>query len=197
MSGPIRLAIYLPTLVSGGTERAMLNLAVGFVSRGYAVDFVLAQCEGSFMTQFPESVRLIELNSLHVKAGRSVISLPALVHYINKERPMALFTALHANIIAIWARRMAGVPLRIVISEQNTFSLHNQMLPIGLRQLMLGLIGQYYPKADVIAAVSEGVAEDLARVARIPDGIESKSSTIQSSLPTWLKKYKRKSTIHG
>jgi glycosyltransferase involved in cell wall biosynthesis len=168
MTGPKRLAIYLPTLVSGGTERAMLNLAVGFVSRGYAVDFVLAQCEGSFMPQFPERVRLIELNSRHVRAGRSVISLPALVHYICKERPMALFTALHTNLIAIWARRIAGVPLSIVISEQNTFSIHNQILPIGFRQLMLGLIAQYYPKADVIAAVSEGVAEDLACVARIP-----------------------------
>jgi glycosyltransferase involved in cell wall biosynthesis len=168
MAGAKRLAIYLPTLVSGGTERAMLNLAVGFVSRGYAVDFVLAQCEGSFMPQFPDSVRLIELNSLQVRAGRSVISLPALVHYICKEHPTALFTALHANIIAIWARQIAGKPFNLVISEQNTFSKHNQMLPIGFRQLMLGLVGRYYPKADVISAVSEGVAEDLARVARIP-----------------------------
>jgi glycosyltransferase involved in cell wall biosynthesis len=146
----------------------MLNLAVGFVSRGYPVDFVLAQSEGSFMAQFPELVRLIELNYLHVRAGRSIVSLPALVHYICKERPAALFTALHANIIAVWAKRISRVPLSLVISEQNTFSIHNQMLPIGLRQLMLGLIGQCYPKADVIAAVSEGVAEDLARVGRIP-----------------------------
>ena len=38
-----RLAIYLPTLVEGGAERVLLNLAVGFVKRGYPVDFVLAR----------------------------------------------------------------------------------------------------------------------------------------------------------
>jgi glycosyltransferase involved in cell wall biosynthesis len=163
-----RLAIYLPTLVGGGAERALLNLAVGFTSRGYPVDFVLAQCEGAFMSQFPESVRLVELNSLHVRAGRSIISLPALVHYIRKERPAALITGLHANVIAIWARRIAGVPLCLMITEQNTFSLQNQMLPIGYRRLMLSLVTQNYPKADVIAAVSEGVADDLFYSARIP-----------------------------
>jgi glycosyltransferase involved in cell wall biosynthesis len=163
-----RLAIFLPTLVSGGAERALLNLAVGFARRDYSVDFVLAQCEGSFMPQFPASVRLVELNPHHVKAGRSILSIPALVRYIRKERPQALFTGLHANVIAIWARRLAGVPLRLVISEQNTLSLQNKMLPIGFRQIMLGLIRQNYLFADVIAAVSEGVADDLSRTARLP-----------------------------
>lgn len=163
-----RLAIYLPTLVSGGTERAMLNLAVGFVQRGFSVDFVLAQCEGSFMAHIPEAVRLIELNSMHVRAGRSVISLPALVRYIRKERPSALFTALHANVIAVWARWIAGVPFSLVISEQNTLSIHNKMLPTGYQQIMLGLIKRSYPMADVIAAVSEGVADDLALTIGIP-----------------------------
>jgi len=162
-----RLAIFLPNLVSGGTERAMINLADGLARRGYPVDFVLSQCEGSFMGQFPKSARLIELNRMRVGAGRSIISLPALIRYIRKERPSALFTALHSNVIAIWARQVAGVPLRLVISEQNTFSVHNQMLPIGYQQLMLWLIRQNYPSADVIAAVSEGVADDLRRTTRI------------------------------
>jgi glycosyltransferase involved in cell wall biosynthesis len=163
-----RLAIYLPTLVGGGAERALLNLAVGFARQGYPIDFVLAQCEGAFMSQFPDSVRLVELNRVHLKAGRSVASLPLLVRYIRKERPRALITGLHANVIAIWAKQLAHVPLRLVISEQNTFSIHNQMLPIGYRQLMLALIRQYYPLADVVSGVSEGVADDLSCSARIP-----------------------------
>jgi glycosyltransferase involved in cell wall biosynthesis len=54
-----------------------------------------------------------------------------------------------------------------VISEQNTFSVHNQMLPMGYRQFMLELIRWNYPLADVISAVSEGAADDLSHVARI------------------------------
>lgn len=162
-----RLAIFLPTLVSGGTERSLLNLAVGFVRRGYATDFILAQCEGSFMPQVPDIVRLVELNPRHVKAGRSILSLPYLVRYLRRERPAALFTALHANIIAVWARQLARVPFRLVISEQNTFSVHNQMLPFGYQQLMVELVRKNYPLADVISAVSGGVADDLSRVARV------------------------------
>jgi len=163
-----RLAIYLPTLVEGGAERILLNLATGFAKRGYPVDFVLAQREGVYMSQFPDSLRLVELNPVHVKFGRSILSLPALVRYIRRERPAALLTGLQANIIAIWAKRLAGVPLRLVISEHSTFSLHVQMLPLGYRQLLSWLIRANYPLADKIIAVSKGVADDLSISARIP-----------------------------
>ena len=135
-----RLAIYLPNLGGGGAERTLLNLAIGFSHRNYPVDFVLAQREGQFLDQIPDSVRLIVLNPLQLNAGRTVLSLPALVQYMRKERPSALVTSLHANIIAIWAKKIAGTPLRLVISEQNTFSVHNQMMPVGLRRLNLDLV---------------------------------------------------------
>ncbi len=162
------LTIYLPTLVGGGAERVMLNLAVGFVERGFPVDFVLAQCEGAFMSEFPQNVHLVELNPVKLKFGRSIFSLPALIRYIRRERPAALLTSLHANIIAIWAKRLAGVPLRLVISEQNTFSLQNQMLSGGAGKLMPWLIRWNYPLADEITAVSEGAALDLSISGKIP-----------------------------
>jgi glycosyltransferase involved in cell wall biosynthesis len=163
-----RLAIFLPTLVGGGAERSMINLAVGLAGRGYAVDFVLAQCEGAFMAQFPDTVRLVELNRLRLKGGRSIRSFPALVRYMRNERPIALITALHANVFAVWAKRIAGIPVRLVLSEQNTFSMENQELPPGLQQVMVALVRWTYPHADVVSAVSEGAADDLACVARMP-----------------------------
>lgn len=163
-----RLAIYLPTLVGGGAERVMLNLAAGFADRGYSVDFVLAQCEGAFLEEFPESVHLVKLNHRKVKFGRSILSLPALIRYIRRERPAALLTGLHTNIIAIWAKQLAGIPFQLAISEHNTFSLQNQMLPWGSRQVMHWLIRAYYPMADTIITVSEGAADDLVISARIP-----------------------------
>jgi glycosyltransferase involved in cell wall biosynthesis len=163
-----KIAIYLPTLVGGGAERVFLNLAEGFARKGYSVDFILAQREGYFMDQLPDCVRLIVLNPIALKAGRSIFSLPALVRYMRQERPLALLTGLHANIIAIWAKKIAGVPLKLVISEHNTFSMQNQMLPIGFRQLMAELVRRNYPSADRIIVVSEGAADDLTISARIP-----------------------------
>src|SRR4030042_6873891 len=95
-------AIYLPTLIGGGAERVMLNLASGFVNRGYQVDRVLAQCEGAFVSQIPDSLNLVELNRVHVNKGRTILSLPSPVRYIRRERPIALLSGLHANIIATW-----------------------------------------------------------------------------------------------
>jgi glycosyltransferase involved in cell wall biosynthesis len=162
------LVIYLPTLVGGGAERVMMNLATGFIKSGVKVDFVLAQREGAFMTAFPDSIPLIVLNSTQRKSGRSIFSLPALVRYIRRERPDALLTGLHANIIAIWAKRLARVPLRVVISEHNTISMARKFQPRYFRILSNWLIQKNYPFADQIVAVSKGVADDLSVISKIP-----------------------------
>lgn len=159
--------IYLPTLVGGGAERVMINLATGFMKRGVSVDFVLAQREGAFVSAFPNSVPLVELNHKQKKFGRSIVSLPALIRYIRRERPDALLTGLHANIIAIWAKWLSGVPFRVVITEHNTISMARKTQPKAFGILSNWLIRKNYPNADEIVAVSEGVADDLAAIARI------------------------------
>jgi glycosyltransferase involved in cell wall biosynthesis len=163
-----RLAIFLPGLYGGGAERITLNLAAGISRQGYAVDLVLAQAEGPYLAELPDSVRLVELNARHRSGLRTMASFPALVRYLRHARPDALLSALHANIIALWARRVAGIPQRVVISEHNTFSHRQQELPKWYRLPMLRLLRRFYPWANGIVAVSEGVADDLAQVAGIP-----------------------------
>ena len=41
-----RVCIFLPALLGGGAERAMVNLAAGFVRRGVPVDMVLGIVKG-------------------------------------------------------------------------------------------------------------------------------------------------------
>jgi glycosyltransferase involved in cell wall biosynthesis len=164
-----RLAIFLPGLLGGGAERTMLNLAQGFAGRGYAVDLVLAQAEGPYLDQVPESVRLVELNTRHRSARRTLASLPALVRYLRREEPDGLLSALNrANIAAVWAWRLASIPGRVVISEQNTFSSWLEKSSRWRTWLMLQLVRSFYPWADAITAVSEGVADDLAQVVGVP-----------------------------
>jgi glycosyltransferase involved in cell wall biosynthesis len=160
---PKRLAIFVPGLCGGGAERAMLKLARGIAERGYAVDLVLARAEGPYLAEVPESVRLVNL-----KASRVLISLPALVRYLRRERPEALLSVLHANVIALWARRLAGVPTRVVVSERNTLSHDARRSPDLRVRLEPQLARRFYPWADGIVAVSKGVADDLAQVTGIP-----------------------------
>jgi glycosyltransferase involved in cell wall biosynthesis len=158
-----RLAFFLPGLYDGGAERIMLNLAEGIASRGYSIDLVLARAEGPFMDDIPDSVRLVDL-----KATRVLSSTPALVRYLRQERPIALLSILYANIVALWARRLAGIPLRIILGEHNTLS----SVARGENDLRLRfypvIAKWFYPWADGIVAVSGGVADDLAQTIKIP-----------------------------
>lgn len=158
-----RIAFFLPGLYEGGAERVILNLAKGVAERGYLVDLVLARAEGPYMSQVPPCVRLIDL-----KAARVLTSLPSLIRYLRSEQPTTLLSALFANVIALMARRLSGLPQRLVISEHNTLSsvMHNQ--PDLRWQLYPKMAGWLYPGADEIIAVSNGVAEDLARTTTVP-----------------------------
>jgi glycosyltransferase involved in cell wall biosynthesis len=158
-----RFAFFLPGLYDGGAERIMLNLANGITSRGYLVDLVLARAEGPFMGQVPDSVRLVDLN-----APRVISSTPALVRYIRRERPKALLSILYANYIALWARRLSGVPMRVILGEHNTLSSVVRGSDDPRLHLYPSLAKWFYPWADGIVAVSGGVADDLAKSARIP-----------------------------
>src|SRR5438309_4832649 len=95
-----RIALFHPALSFGGIERVMLNLARGFLARGTAVDYVVADGKGELRGELPDGVRLFDLHSPHVSR-----SLPGLVRYLRTERPPVLLSASdHANTIAIWAK---------------------------------------------------------------------------------------------
>jgi glycosyltransferase involved in cell wall biosynthesis len=158
-----RLAFFLPGLYDGGAERIVLNLTKGISERGYAVDLVLARAEGPYMSQIPAAVRLIDL-----KTPRVIASMPALVKYLQCERPSALISGMFTNIMALWARRLCGFPQRLIITEHNSLSSIVKNKNDLRWKLYPKLAGQYYPWADTIIAVSQDVANDLEQTAKIP-----------------------------
>ncbi len=162
MSGQV--ALFLPSLEGGGAEGVVVGLAAGFSERGLQVDLVLPRAVGSYRNQVTPGVRIVDL-----RAPRVLASLPALVQYLRRERPQALLSTLdHANLVALWARRMARVPARLVIREANTLSRVSQRETQVKTRLMPRLMRRFYPWADAIVAVSEGVAGDLAQAIGLP-----------------------------
>ncbi len=157
-----RLAILLPGLYDGGAERTLLNLSEGITGRGFPVDLVLARAEGPYMAEIPNSVRVIDL-----KAERVLLCLPALVHYLRSERPVVMLSTLYANILAVWARCLAGFPRRVVLNEQNTLSSVSSGENDLRWKLYPELARWFYPWADAITAVSKGVADDLILATRL------------------------------
>jgi len=159
--GKQSIALFLPSLRGGGAERMMINLARGFSEQGLEVDLVLAKAEGPYLSQVPPEVRVIDLDS-----SRVLTSLPGLVRYLRCERPRTLLSTLdHANIVAIWARKLARVPNRLVVRVANNLSESASNAPSLRGRLMPRLVQKFYPLADTVVAVSQGVANDLTSTA--------------------------------
>ncbi len=142
----------------------MLKLAGGMARLGYDVDLVLSRAEGGYLTEVDGAVRVVDL-----RAGRVLASLPRLVRYLRRERPTAMLSSLnYVNIVGIWARRLAGVPTRLVVNEQNTISFEAPHSRRRRQRMVPRLARRFYPWADDVVAVSEGAADDLVRAVGLP-----------------------------
>ena len=164
MSPKTRVGVYIPDLTGGGAERAMLKLAAGLGGQDVAVDFLVANAKGAYLSQIPGNVNFIDL-----KAGQPRSSLRDLVRYLQREQPVALVSALHnANIVALWAKKLARVPTRNILSIQNNFSAEKQGRQTLRKRFIEFTVARFYAWADEIVAVSAGVADDLSRTLGLP-----------------------------
>ena len=163
-TGFTRLAIFLPSLNGGGAERVMVTLANAMAARGFRVDLVLAAARGPYLKDVVPAVRVVDL-----KAGRVIKALLPLAGYLRRERPVAMLSAMgHANVVALLARKLARVSVRVVVSERNTISVgHSQARGVAAR-INFRLVRLLYPSADGICTVSQAVSDDLAVFARLP-----------------------------
>ncbi len=152
-----RFAVFAPNMAGGGAERAAVQLAAGLAGRGYETDLVLASAEGPRISEIPDSVELVDLG-----ARRVLTSLPALVRYLRRAQPDGMASVLdHANIVALWARRIARYPEKLVVVEQNNLSSAAGHGKSMRDRMMPRIASRFYPWADCIAGVSEGVVADL------------------------------------
>ncbi len=142
----------------------VITLARGFADRDFAVDLVAANAKGEFASQVPSGVRIVDL-----KARRVLTSLPGLVQYLQQARPIGIIAAMdHSSIVAIWARKLAGVGTRVIATTHTHLSQVLKNASALKARVMPFLIRHTYPFADAIVAVSNGVADDLATLTRLP-----------------------------
>lgn len=159
------VAFFLPSLNGGGAERVILNLAQGITERGLPVDLVLAAAEGAFLDQLPASVRLVDLH-----ASRVLWSVGPLAGYLRRERPRVLISSMnYANLVALWAARLAGRTTPVVVTVHTTLSESSRQQQRRLTgHIWPLLLRTFYPWAYRVVAVSRGAADDLARASGLP-----------------------------
>ena len=193
MPAQAHLALFIRSLAGSGPGRMLVNLSRAFAERGHVVDLVLAQAKGPYLHEVPDSVRVVDLQTptvlqclplivqapqifgalapalLDVHAPRVLGSIPALARYLRRERPTAILSAQHyGNIAALAATRLASVQTRLVITQRTHLASYVQQGKKRRKRLVTRLLRRFYPWADAIVTVSEGVAEDLALTASLP-----------------------------
>lgn len=162
------ISVFVPNLKVGGAELSMLEIAEGLAARGLIVDLVLIEAEGEFMKHLSNNIRVVNLAS-----RRTRYSIWKLYCYLKKERPKGLISALDgANVIAILAKFLSRVPTHLIITINshlsNAYNTNNNHRLAKFNVLVLFKILRFaYQYADEIVAISEGVADDLARITKI------------------------------
>jgi glycosyltransferase involved in cell wall biosynthesis len=160
------IAIFASFSGQGGVERMIVNLCQGLVEMGCCLDLVLVKSRSAHLEHLPQNVRVFQL-----KAKHTLSSFLELAGYLRRERPDAMLAAKdRAGKVAVFARKLAGVDMRLVFRIGTTVS---AALVGGnlLRRLAWFLpMRLIYPRADAIVAVSQGVAADLGKITGLDNG---------------------------
>jgi glycosyltransferase involved in cell wall biosynthesis len=161
---PLTVAIYMHDLAGGGVERQTLSLAEQLGELGVSVTLVLHQVRGQLLPQLPPGLKVFDLRS-----RRTLQDIPRLSAYLYRTRPDILLANLdHNNIAALVANGLAGGRTKTVICQHNPISSDfteferwtYRFVPLAYRLLA--------PFMSQAVAVSDGVADELRTLARLP-----------------------------
>lgn len=159
-----RLAIFAATSGHSGVDRVINNLLGEFARRGLKVDLLSIVGHGPYLQSVPAGVRLIQFKARHANS-----SLPALVRYLQQESPLALLTDKdRVNRVALLAARIAGVGTRVGVRVGTTVSVKIKSRSWLERRFQYWSMRRLYPHAHCVIVPSQGAAQDLARLTRLP-----------------------------
>lgn len=154
------IALFLPTLYSGGAERVQINLARYFLAQGLRVDLVVCKYFGSLKDKVPSGVRLVSLD-----ASRVMFSLPAYLRYLRVARPSVVLSSVeNTNIISCVGKMFSSHRHRLIVRLDNSLTEPGR-LPLQMhRWLVTAAIACTFHAADEFVAVSDGLKTQLGHL---------------------------------
>jgi len=163
------IAFFIPSLEGGGAEKNIINFFKNLNESEYNVSLILAEKQGDFLKFVPTWVKIFDLKT---KSRAYFLIFLKLIEYFKNESPDILVSAFpHFNIICLIAKQVAKSKTKIIITEhinlsslsKNASSVFNSFIS---RFVLPFFVKSFYPKSDAIICVSNGVAEDLLKIAK-------------------------------
>ncbi|SFV28519.1 Glycosyltransferase involved in cell wall bisynthesis [Devosia crocina] len=159
----MRIGLFFWSLELGGVEHMMVELARALVERGHSVTLILARAARPDEYLPDPRIGIVRLGC--ATTPRTILKLAV---HLSSLRYDLLYTAMPTtNIAAIAAISLARVPTKLVISERSNPVLEARHAPTWRYRAAFTLQPFVYPLADAIVAVSAGLADALAKSARL------------------------------
>ncbi len=186
------IAILAGSLEGGGAEKALLRLAKAFSNKGCRIDFLIFSKDPrsynlsnnirviavdpsplsvlfKYLIQLPLKTSIIVFIALIYKKRKKLRSLPNIINYLTTNSPDVFISSITAHdFIAMWAKYILKGKTQFVIRLANSVEWSKSSKDFLERQYQY-LIRHWYPKADKIISVSQGLADEIAELSGVPD----------------------------
>jgi len=164
-----------------GIDKIITSIANHLDKKLYTVNIAAGASDGDTMGQLDPEITFTNLHTT------SIIPLFfSLVGYLRREKPDIIISAgAHLNVVSVVANIVSGIRAKNIVKETNTFSLlastaRNAKNRFMARFILPFFVAFFYPKADAMVSVSEGVAKDL--LVRFPNLKKEKMHVIYNPL---------------
>lgn len=174
---------FLPHLGGGGAEMNAVRVSLYLKQYGFTPSFAVCRGNGSYERFLPKTTKVHTLDTGHINSStlRLIRGIRPLRKLVEEKSPAILCPVLYLpSLVALMAtRKMARKP-KVVLSIQN--SLEAKLLykkGLGLRsKVEFSLIKQFYPNADLVISLSQGVAKEVNEL--IPN-LKNKTTVIHNA----------------
>ena len=157
MSRKIQFLIPLPT--GGGAEKVVLHILQHLDRNKFAPGLILFERKNNLSPDLPADIRVEVLKNKRSRFGLQYFIFLKLTSLLKKEKPDALVSFMwYPNAVALAANSIGRLNLKVIVSERSSTAIFEGKLMDFLRRLVIRTL---YPKANMIVAPSQGIADDL------------------------------------
>ncbi|OGZ62602.1 MAG: hypothetical protein A2639_02565 [Candidatus Staskawiczbacteria bacterium RIFCSPHIGHO2_01_FULL_34_27] len=169
----IKVAYFYTIFRNAAMARWVRNITDNIDQSKYAVSFVGLNIEESFTREIPKDICVVNLGNSYIPT-----SLFKLIIYLRKERPDIFVAAFpHINVLAMMAKVLSGVKVKVILTDHNHFfglvrnarSLYRRFFGVFILPHLMRI---FYPLSDVVICASQGVAESILEVVKIPEKVK-------------------------
>ncbi|MBK1643183.1 hypothetical protein CKO25_00630 [Thiocapsa imhoffii] len=174
MNDRSRLAIFAGPLDGNSTAKIAVRLANGFVARGTPTDLLVSRARQPVAEPLDPAVTVVELGRMG-----PVTRVARMALYLRRRRPAAILThRIRENVLTLKAARLSAVATPVFVTVHGPMSVKLNHLKGRRGRARWSQVKRWYPRNEMIVAISEETAADLydifgprARITTIPNPI--------------------------